>query len=495
MPFSLTLRTALLGITATALLGCSDAVTPPDPDPTVVASVSVSPTPITLAAGASRELTAVPRNAEGQPLTGRILQWTSDNEVVATVSTLGVVTAHASGATLIRATSEGKVGTASVTVTAAPPPSERQVVSVSLDAITASIEEGGTRQFVATPRDADGEPIGGLGMQWSSTEATIAAVNSIGVVTGIRPGAATITVRVHGVTAQASVAVFAQYDYDLVYSQEFGAATELVRLNFSQPEATSTRLLPEGTSAGEARISPDGTKIVFTGRVDGVQGIYVANRDGSQLTRIVTRETGPVVHPTWSPDGSKIAYQTHTGSASPTRYDIYIVNADGTNPVNLTADLGSTDQYAPSWSPLLADGTSRIAFVHHAGGTQRVWTMRADGTDRKQITSGAHDVMPAWSPNGQTLVFSRTTAFVNGDLWLVDANGTNERAVMVAVSLAGPQSFPSFTPDGRMIGFASQHETWGMGSERFELYTVWVDGSKLARRTTGGGMWPAWLPR
>jgi TolB protein len=214
------------------------------------------------------------------------------------------------------------------------------------------------------------------------------------------------------------------------------------------------------------------------------------NRDGSNIRRIVARTDGPVVSPTWSPDGAKIAYQS---GHSATLYDIYVINADGTNKVNLTANLGATDQLSPSWSPALGSG-SRIAFVHRANGSENVWTMRPDGTDRRQITTGILDEFPSWSPNGATIVFSRTNAVVNGDLHLVDANGQNVRPVMPFVSLAGPQWYPVFSPDGRMIAFSSQHETWSSAGE-FQIFTVWTDGSKLARRTTSGGMWPAFVPR
>ena len=83
---------------------------------------------------------------------------------------------------------------------------------------------------------------------------------------------------------------------------------------------------------------------------------------------------------------------------------------------------------------------------------------------------------------------------MHGDLHLVDANGQNVRPVMPFVSLAGPQWYPVFSPDGRMIAFSSQHETWSSSGE-FQVYTIWTDGSKMAKRTTTGGMWPAFVPR
>src|SRR5204863_7795997 len=68
------------------------------------------------------QLTATPRDASGNPLTGRAVTWTSGSTSVSTVNTTGLVTGKAAGSATITATSEGKNGTATVTVTQPPPP-------------------------------------------------------------------------------------------------------------------------------------------------------------------------------------------------------------------------------------------------------------------------------------------------------------------------------------------------------------------------------------
>ena len=479
---------------AMVLAGCADATAidpqvPQIPQVVPVATVAVSPTPITLAVGTTAALTATPKSAVGAELSGRAVSWSSTDESVAFVAPTGLVTARAAGTATIRATSEGRTGTATIEVLA-PVPAPPVVTLVDLDVATLTLDEGAQRVLVATPRDANGAAIPGLGMTWTSSDPTVALVDAVGKVTAVRAGVTDITVRVHGKSATATVAVTAEYNFTLMYSDnlEGGWSPELFTLELRQG-AAPTRLLP-GTTVGEARLSPDGSKVAFLGIVEGIQGIYVMNRDGSNIFRLVSRTDGPLVWPTWSPDGSKIAYQ---GGNSVSAFDIYVVNADGTNKVNLTADLGVTDQLTPSWSPAI-NGGSRIAFVHRAGGNENVWTMRPDGTDRRQITTGVLDEHPSWSPNGATIVFSRTNIVVHGDLHLVDANGQNVRPVMPFVSLAGPQWYPVFSPDGRMIAFSSQHETWSSSGE-FQVYTIWTDGSKLAKRTTTGGMWPAFVPR
>lgn len=97
---------------------------PPPPPPAPVASVSVSPSSATLDIGATTQLTAQTRDANNNLLSGRAVAWTSSNTAVATVSSNGLVTAVAAGTSQVTATSEGKAGTAAITVNtaSAPPP-------------------------------------------------------------------------------------------------------------------------------------------------------------------------------------------------------------------------------------------------------------------------------------------------------------------------------------------------------------------------------------
>ncbi|MGE5144961.1 MAG: Ig-like domain-containing protein [Acidobacteriota bacterium] len=82
-----------------------------------VASVEVTPASASIVVGGTIQLTATPKDAAGQPLTGRTITWTTDNGTVATVSTSGLVTGQSAGGATITATSEGKSGSSSITVT------------------------------------------------------------------------------------------------------------------------------------------------------------------------------------------------------------------------------------------------------------------------------------------------------------------------------------------------------------------------------------------
>jgi hypothetical protein len=85
-----------------------------------VASVAVSPATATISVGGTQQLTAVTQDAAGNTLSGRLISWTSSAPAVATVSGAGLVTGQAVGSATITATSEGKSGTATVVVSAAP---------------------------------------------------------------------------------------------------------------------------------------------------------------------------------------------------------------------------------------------------------------------------------------------------------------------------------------------------------------------------------------
>jgi hypothetical protein len=92
--------------------------------PPPVASVSVTPESASLTAGQTVQLTATPRDASGNPLSGRVVTWSTSSAAVATVSASGLVSAVAPGAATITATSEGQGGEAAITVIAAPAAAE-----------------------------------------------------------------------------------------------------------------------------------------------------------------------------------------------------------------------------------------------------------------------------------------------------------------------------------------------------------------------------------
>ncbi|MFZ9292476.1 MAG: Ig-like domain-containing protein, partial [Ilumatobacteraceae bacterium] len=166
--------------------------------PAPVATVAVTPATATVVIGRTLQLSAVPKDAEGNALGGRTITWTSSDPTKATVSSAGLVTGQARGVVTIRATSEGVVGEAEVTV-AIP------VASVTVTPATAAlVQPGQTVQLTAVPKDADGNTLT-RDVLWSSSNGLIAAVNATGLVTATGSGTVTILATSDGVSGTATI--------------------------------------------------------------------------------------------------------------------------------------------------------------------------------------------------------------------------------------------------------------------------------------------------
>jgi len=167
-----------------------------------VATVAVSPTSASVTIGQTVQLTATPKDANGNPLPGRTVTWATSNAAVAAVNGSGLVSGGATGtATIITASSEGRNGTATITVTNVP------VATVSVSPATASLQVGQTVQLTASPKDAGGNPLAGRVVTWTSSAPGVASVNGSGRVTGVAAGSATITATSEGQSGTAAVTV------------------------------------------------------------------------------------------------------------------------------------------------------------------------------------------------------------------------------------------------------------------------------------------------
>jgi hypothetical protein len=171
--------------------------------PPPVATVSVSPASSSLTPGAAVQLSATTRDAAGNTLAGRVVGWSTSNNAVATVSTAGLVTAvSVGGPVTITATSEGQMGTASVTVVAP------IATTVSVSPSATAVSSGGTTPLTAVVRDQNNVIMTGQAPTWTTSDAAIATVSPTGIVTGVAPGGpVTITATVAGKSGTASVTV------------------------------------------------------------------------------------------------------------------------------------------------------------------------------------------------------------------------------------------------------------------------------------------------
>ena len=155
--------------------------------PAPVASVSVSPSSATLIVGQTAELEAQPRDASGQPLSGRSVTWSSNHSEVATVTSTGVVAAVSPGTATITASSEGRNGTATIAVNAP------AVNRVEVTPATTVVDVNGTFRLTATVYDSRGNVIPGAQVAWASSDTRIATVDNTGRVRGVAVGSVIIT--------------------------------------------------------------------------------------------------------------------------------------------------------------------------------------------------------------------------------------------------------------------------------------------------------------
>jgi trimeric autotransporter adhesin len=166
-----------------------------------VATVTVAPTTLPLQVGATGSLTATARDAQNNILAGRTFTWTSGAPGIATVAADGTVAAVAPGTAIITATSEGKSGTATVTVTAVP------VASVTVAPTSADLTTGGTQQITATPQDAQGNALTGRPISWQSANTNVAMVTQTGLITAVGAGSTTVTATSEGKVGTVTVTV------------------------------------------------------------------------------------------------------------------------------------------------------------------------------------------------------------------------------------------------------------------------------------------------
>lgn len=242
--------------------------------------------------------------------------------------------------------------------------------------------------------------------------------------------------------------------------------------------------------------------IVFVSDRTGVPELHIMHGNGD-VVQLLSTTAGPKTDPVISPDGRKIAFTVgdiDIGSASP----LWVVNSDGTGLEQLTSD-GSND-YRPTWSP---DG-SHIAFVSTRDGNAEIYVMNADGSDQTNITnSPADDESPTWSPNGNTILFSSDRdAEAGTQIYSMTSAGESARPLIVGYNpewspsgtgflfLRDSQIFISSTTDGssvrQLTTDANLHLTPGWSPDESKVvFASSVSGNEeiwIVNAAGGGGV-------
>ena len=208
-----------------------------------------------------------------------------------------------------------------------------------------------------------------------------------------------------------------------------------------------------------AATSPLWGKIVFHSKRDGNLEIYTMDSDGSGQTRLTFNDATDSA-PTWSPNGRQIAFHSYrhddkNAHKAEMNTEIYVMNADGGNQRRLTHYPGL--DAAPSWSP---DGT-QIAFTSTRNADKNqdfnIFVIDADGSNARQITDLEFAAKPKWSPDGRQIAFE---AFIGHSREIYAANADGTSRFQVSHPRLGADMFlGGWSPNGKRIVYMEAVDT------------------------------------
>jgi len=453
----------------------------------VAATVRVGPELDTLrTVGRSIQFLALAFDSSSNVLLTARPHWTTTDSTVARVDATGRATATGAGTSRIVA----RVGAAADTATLVVAQVIRLLaVTPGFDTLTAIAE---TARVAVVAFDSLNFPIPNPRVAWATSDPAVVTVDQVGLMQAVRNGVVLVTASAGNQSAFATVVV----------RQEVATA-RIMRDSVALTGAGDTvRLRAMGLDrngypvAGAAFLWRTGFWCVAT--VDDA-GLVTAGGAGSAAI-IATLATGAqsdtaVVSVAGAPSVCRhsIAFESDRDGNS----EIYVMDADGSDPVNLTNNPGG--DWSPVWSP---DGT-RIAFGRnasfydstwsvHDSSTWEIYVMNADGSGLQNVTNDPHnDYGPAWSPDGTRILFSSdrdgNMEFQTSEIYVVNADGSGLQNV---TNNPGYDHQPAWSPDGTRVAFSSNRD----GLSR--IYVMNADGSGVTQLTTGEGtsISPTWSP-
>jgi Tol biopolymer transport system component len=251
-----------------------------------------------------------------------------------------------------------------------------------------------------------------------------------------------------GATANGKIAFITTRDSGEIYTIDADGTDE-------------TRLTRRDPNGFAPAWSPDGSTISFSGSSDRFMNLWVMSRDGDDARPLgdFRSDFGPAHDSDWSPNGGRLVFSSY--------YTIYVVRANGTDVRRLTSF--SYDSWDPAWSP--AGGA--IAFTRNA----RIYLMRPDGSRKRSLGVGDE---ADWSPTGRRIVFSVDRPNGKGDLYIMDADGSNRRQL---TNTRADDSRPAWSPGGGKIAFQRENSVWLMDRDG-------TNRQRLARNAAA----PTWSP-
>ena len=506
-------------------------------------TIVITPASATLfAIGETVQLHATVKDEKAQTVPGATVTWQSSNTAVASVNPSGLVTARGSGTATITATSGGKTATATITV------ARPDLIVQSPSATPNSVSTRRTFTLWTTVRNQGAGTADATTLRYYRSTDAIISTSDILVGTDSVSSIAAAHTSDHSInlTAPSSagtyyygacvVAVNGENFIENNCSQGVEVIVtpdrtiEPVTIISSSPIAggqmpqggsitiifsnlpgnvtvNSTQAVVQGataiwtdtglpvgmaildvvwTAAGGGRsiieltitavlsgIATEG-KIAFVSNRDGDREIYVMDSDGMNQINLTNNPVWDE-QPAWSPDGRRIAFASNRDGNS----EIYVMDTNGRNQTNLTNNPAWDEQ--PAWSP---DGR-RIAFASNRDGNSEIYVMDTNGRNQTNLTNNSNkDWDPAWSPDGSKIAFvsNRDTDW---EIYVMDTNGRNQTNL---TNNSNTDTQPSWAPDGSKL--ALNRDAGGL------IYVIDADGANPNRLSDNprGDYNPAWSP-
>jgi Tol biopolymer transport system component len=249
---------------------------------------------------------------------------------------------------------------------------------------------------------------------------------------------------------------------------------------------------------GKEPWSPDGARIAW-GPLGQTGDIYTASAAGGDVRRVTTDDTLKEP-PSWSPRGARLLYAAYLVDPPSQAWQLFVARDDGTPPVQITNGSGAVQSRHPSWSP---DGSS-IAFLREFGapGGAAIYEIRPDGSELRLVVDVRSSTgEPVWSPDGTKIAY---TDGVNGfysrilhvgqEIFSVGADGSGARRLTELAPRGYDDATPAWSPDGDRILFLRPLVGPNAG---MSLVTMNVDGTCEEALPLGTGVVyaaPSWQP-
>jgi TolB protein len=226
-------------------------------------------------------------------------------------------------------------------------------------------------------------------------------------------------------------------------------------------------LAPPEVPSGSIPPTPENGPIVYVSKRTGNWEVYKMNPDGSDDTQL-TNYSGKDWGPSWSPDGSKIVFESLRHHLSG---ELYTMNADGSNVTRLTSNTFYDDW--PDYSP---DGSQIVFVSERSGSDDELWVMNADGSGQTLLyDSAGDDTQPAWSPDGTKIAFASNQSG-NWEVYVIPSTGGTATNLTNHPAL---DNIPAWSADGSQIA-------WVSNRTGFDVYAMPATGGAATNISNHG---------